>query len=160
MMAGRILWLALALAVVVFVGASSPSIAQRAPRVLFPTLAAAGAVLLVLSLVSSLVQLVRRYRGEGRVLLVPVVVIGVATTFLVVLPATHLVRALTVSRDGAPRIHTEFGAWRGAEGYPLLAPHRGIDVAGRIGDDVLAAADGRVTVAQPRFVRPDRRHRP
>ena len=41
-----------------------------------------------------------------------------------------------------------FGDWRGSEGYPRPSAHRGIDVAGRIGTDVLAAAEGRVTVAR------------
>jgi murein DD-endopeptidase MepM/ murein hydrolase activator NlpD len=41
-----------------------------------------------------------------------------------------------------------FGDWRGSEGYPRLSAHRGIDVAGPIGADVLAAADGRITVAR------------
>jgi murein DD-endopeptidase MepM/ murein hydrolase activator NlpD len=52
--------------------------------------------------------------------------------------------------DGAPRILTGFGDWRGAAGYPRLDAHRGIDVKGRVGADVLAAADGRITVARDR----------
>jgi murein DD-endopeptidase MepM/ murein hydrolase activator NlpD len=80
--------------------------------------------------------------------LLPLVVNIVATVFLVILPLTHLVRAIIPPGDGAPRIHTGFGNWLGAEGYPLPNPHRGIDVAGSIGADVLAAADGRVTVAR------------
>ena len=144
----RSLWLALPAAVLVFVGASSPAIAQRAPRFLFPALAAAGAALVVVSFVNSLVRLARDSRGEGRMRVLPGVVNVVAMTVLVVLPLTHLVRAMTASRDGAPRIHTGFGGWRGSEGYPLLSPHRGIDVAGRMGADVIAAADGRVTVAR------------
>jgi murein DD-endopeptidase MepM/ murein hydrolase activator NlpD len=87
-------------------------------------------------------------RSLIRFRVVPVVVNGLATLFLVVLPLTHLVRAITVSGDGAPRIHAGFGDWLGAEGYPRPSRHRGIDVAGRIGSDVLAAADGRVTVAR------------
>src|SRR5207245_5983309 len=35
-----------------------------------------------------------------------------------------------------------------AEGYPRLSPHRGIDFSGKTGADVLAAADGHVTVAE------------
>jgi murein DD-endopeptidase MepM/ murein hydrolase activator NlpD len=81
----------LPVAVALFVGASSPAIAQRTPRFLFPGLAIAG---------------------------------------------------------GAPRILAGFGDWRGAEGYPRLDPHRGIDVLGRVGSDVLAAAAGRVVVAR------------
>jgi murein DD-endopeptidase MepM/ murein hydrolase activator NlpD len=52
------------------------------------------------------------------------------------------------SAGGAPRILAGFGDWRGAEGYPRLDPHRGIDVLGRVGSDVLAAAAGRVVVAR------------
>ncbi len=147
-MTGSVLWLALPVAVVVFVGASSPSIAQRAPRFLFPALAAAGAALVMVSSVNALVQFVRSCRGEGRVRFFSLVINIVATVFLVVLPLTHLLRAMTPSGDGAPRIHTGFGDRLGAEGYPLLSPHRGIDIAGRRGADVLAAADGRVTVAR------------
>ena len=61
--------------------------------------------------------------------------------FLVILPLTHLLRAMAPPGAGAPRIHTGFGDWLGAEGYPLPGPHRGIDVGGIIGADVLAAAD-------------------
>ena len=147
-MAGRFLWLALPAAVLVFVGASSPWIAQRAPRFLFPGLAAAGAMLVVLSFVSSLVRLVRGCRGEGRPRFFPVVVNVVAMVVLVVLPAAQLLRAMTASRDGTPRILAGFGDWQGSEGYPRPSPHRGIDVAGRPGADVLASADGRVTVAR------------
>lgn len=45
-------------------------------------------------------------------------------------------------------MHTGFGAWLVAKGYPRLSPHRGVDVAARLGADVLAAADGLVTVAR------------
>src|SRR2546428_7708466 len=92
-----ILWFALPMAVVVFVGASTPWIAQRVPRFLFPAVAAAGAALVVFSLVSSLVWFVRRYRGEGRLRVFPVVVNVIAMVFLVILPLTHLVRAMTPS---------------------------------------------------------------
>jgi murein DD-endopeptidase MepM/ murein hydrolase activator NlpD len=144
----RGLWFGLSMVVLVFAGASSPSVAQRAPRFLFPALAAAGGALVAASFVNSLVRFVGRYRGEGRFRWVPVAVNAVATVFLVVLPLTHLLRAITASGDGAPRIHAGFGDWLGSEGYPRPSPHRGIDVAGRIGADVLAAADGRVTVAR------------
>ena len=147
-MAGRFLWLALPAAALVFLGAFSPWTAQRAPRFLFPGLAAAGAMLVVLSFVSSLVRLVRGCRGEGRPRFFPVVVNVVAMVVLVVLPAAQLLRAMTASRDGTPRILAGFGDWQGSEGYPRPSPHRGIDVAGRPGADVLAAADGRVTVAR------------
>lgn len=147
-LAGWVLWFALPTAVGVFVGASSPRAAQRAPRFLFPALAAAGAALVVFSFVNSLAGLVRHYRGEGRVRLFRIVINVIATIFLVVFPLAHLFRAMTASGDGAPRILTGFGDWVGAEGYPRPSPHRGIDIAGSVGADVLAAADGRVTVAR------------
>jgi murein DD-endopeptidase MepM/ murein hydrolase activator NlpD len=146
--AGRILRFGLPMAVLVVMGAHTPWIAQRVPRFTFPTVAAAGAAVIVLSFVNSLVQFVRRRRVEGRVRFFPVVVNVVALVFLVLLPLTHLLRAMTVSGDGAPRIHAGFGDWLGSEGYPRLSPHRGVDIGGRTGGDVLAAADGRVTVAR------------
>ncbi len=145
---GRTLWLALPAAVLVFVGASSPWVAQRTPRFLFPALAAVGAALAVFSFVRSLLQLVRRYRNEGRLQLFPVVVNVVAMLVLVVWPATHLLRAMTASGDGTPRVLAGFGDWHGSEGYPRPSPHRGLDVAAGLGADVLAAADGRVAVAR------------
>jgi hypothetical protein len=145
---GRARWLALPVAVGVVAGASSPWVAQRVPRFFFPALAVAGAVLVVASLVRALVRFVRRWRGEGRVRFLPVAVNIVATAIFVVLPLTHLLRAMTPPGAGAPRIHTGFGDWLGSEGYPLPRPHRGIDVAGAVGADVLAAADGRVGVAR------------
>jgi murein DD-endopeptidase MepM/ murein hydrolase activator NlpD len=98
--------------------------------------------------VNSLVQFVRRHRVEGRLHVLPVIVNGVGMVFLVLLPLSHLVRAMTPSGGGTPRIHTGFGDWLGSEGYPLLSRHRGVDIASRMGADVLAAADGRVTVAR------------
>src|SRR5437899_12277313 len=144
--AGPILRFGLPMAILVIMGAHPPWIAHLVPRFLFPALAAAGAALIVFSFVTSLVQSVRRRRVEGRLSFFPVVVNVVAMVFLVLLPTTHLVRAVTPSGDGAPRIHAGFGDWLGAEGYPRLSPHRGVDVAGRMGADVLAAAPGRVTV--------------
>jgi murein DD-endopeptidase MepM/ murein hydrolase activator NlpD len=147
-LAGRAPWLALPAGVVVLVGASTPWIAQRVPRFLFPAVAAAGAALVAFSLVNSLVRFVRGLRAEARFRFFPVVMNVVATVFLVILPLTHLLRAMTPSGDGAPAILAGFGDWLGAEGYPRLNPHRGIDIAGSMGADVLAAADGRVTVAR------------
>jgi murein DD-endopeptidase MepM/ murein hydrolase activator NlpD len=144
---GLILWLALP-AAALWAASSSPAIAQRSPRFLFPALAVAGAALLVASLMSSLVQLVRRYRDDGRLRLFPVVANVAVTVLLVVLPFSRAVGLLAPSGGGVPRVLAGFGDWRGAEGYPRLSPHRGVDVAGRIGADVLAAADGRVTAAR------------
>jgi murein DD-endopeptidase MepM/ murein hydrolase activator NlpD len=111
-------------------------------------LAAVGAALIVLWFVTSLVQFLQCYRAEGRLRFLPVVVSVAAMVLLVLLPLVHLVRAVAPPVDGTPRIHTGFGDWLGSEGYPRLSPHRGVDVAGRMGADVLAAADGRVTVAR------------
>ena len=145
---GRILWFALPAAVLVFAAAFFPSISQRVPRFASPALAMVGAALIVFSCVSSLVRSVRRYRSDGRFRVLSVIVNAIATIFLVVLPLTRLLGVLTASGGGAPRILAGFGDWLGGEGYPRLSPHRGVDIAGSIGMDVLAAADGRVTVAR------------
>ena len=105
-------------------------------------------VLIALSFVSSLVRFAGRDRAEGRFRVFPVLVNAVVVMIFVVLPLTHLLRAMTASGDGAPRILAGFGAWLGGEGYPRPSPHRGIDVAARMRADVLAAAAGRVTVAR------------
>jgi murein DD-endopeptidase MepM/ murein hydrolase activator NlpD len=140
-----LLWIAAAL---VFAASSSPSIAQRVPRLLFPAAGAVGAVLVTAVFVGSLGRLVRNYR-EGRPLfLTPVVVSLVALVFLGILPAIHFWRAFVPSHDRAPRILARFGDWFGSEGYPLFRGHRGLDIKGSPGSDVLAAADGRVTVAR------------
>jgi murein DD-endopeptidase MepM/ murein hydrolase activator NlpD len=141
---GRLRWLALPVAVAVLVGASSPAIAQRTPRFLFPALAIAGAALLVLSVVKA----ARDHRRGARRSIIGLVVLAVATLLFVVLPLARFVYMMTPTAGGTPRILTDFGDWRGAEGYPRLDPHRGIDVKGRVGADVLAAAEGRVTVAR------------
>jgi|SRR6266851_222032 len=145
---GRFLRLILPVTIVVFMGASSPWIAQRAPRFLFPALAVSGAVLVTRSFVDSLARFVQHYSGERRLRFFPVVLNAIAMVFLVILPFTHLLRVIAPPRDGTPPILSGFGAWLGAEGYPLPSPHRGLDVAGLTGGNVLAAADGRVTVAR------------
>ena len=89
--AGRTLWLA---PILVFAGASSPSIAQRVPRFLFPALAVVGAALLLLSLTTSLVRFARRYGTEGRVRLVPVIVNAAATALFVVAAGKPELRSL------------------------------------------------------------------
>jgi murein DD-endopeptidase MepM/ murein hydrolase activator NlpD len=145
--AGRLLSLGLLTGVVVLAAASTPSVAQHLPRFVFPAVAAVGAALIVGSFVRSLVRFARRSR-DGRLRILPLAVSLVAMVVFVILPATHLVRAIVPSRDGAPRILAGFGDWLGAEGYPRPSAHRGLDVAARMGADVLAAADGRVTVAR------------
>lgn len=127
---------------------SSPTVAQRAPRPLFPVLGAAGALFLTIALVISLVRLVRHYRQERPMRVGSVAINLFLFIGLVVMPLTHLQHALTPRRDGAPRILARFGDWFGAEGYPRFSRHRGLDIKGRPGADVLAAANGRVTVAR------------
>jgi murein DD-endopeptidase MepM/ murein hydrolase activator NlpD len=141
---GWLRWLALPVAVAVLVGASSPAIALRTPRFLFPALAITGAALLVLSVVRA----ARAYRSGARRPTVGLAMLAIATLLFVVLPLARFVYVMAPAAGGAPRILTGFGDWRGAEGYPRLDPHRGIDVKGRVGADVLAAAEGRVTVAR------------
>ncbi len=144
----RALYVGLLATVALFWGASSPAIAQRAPRFFFPALAALGAGLLVLSLVRGLTRLVRGDREQGLRGLLPVLLIAAATILFVVLPGARLLEVLVHPRGGPPQILTGFGAWRGSEGYPRLDPHRGLDIKGHVGADVLAAAEGRVTAAR------------
>jgi murein DD-endopeptidase MepM/ murein hydrolase activator NlpD len=140
---GPFLGLGLPVALLVLAGASSPWIAQRTPRFVFPALAAAGGGAALFALARAVARLAR---GERR--LVPVVVGVGATVVFVVLPLTRVVGVLRGGEHGAPRVLAAFGDWLGSEGYPRLSRHRGLDVAARPGADVLAAADGRVTVAR------------
>jgi murein DD-endopeptidase MepM/ murein hydrolase activator NlpD len=140
----RLRWLALPVAVALLMGASSPAIAQRSPRFLFPALAIAGAALLVRALIRAARD---RRRGVPRPTL-ELVVLAIATLLFAVLPSARFVYMMAPAASGAPRILAGFGDWRGAEGYPRLDLHRGIDIKGRLGRDVLAAAEGRVTVAR------------
>ncbi len=75
---GRFLRLILPVTIVVFMGASSPWIAQRAPRFLFPALAVSGAVLVTRSFVDSLARFVQHYSGERRLRFFPVVLNAIA----------------------------------------------------------------------------------
>ena len=145
-MTGWLRWLALPIGVAVLVGASSPAIAQRSPRFLFPVLGIAGAALLV----RSLIRAARDHRSGRPRSLVRLALLAVATLLFAVLPLARFVYMMAPSAGRAPLILAGFGAWRGAEGYPRLDPHRGIDVKGRVGGDVLAVADGRITVARDR----------
>jgi murein DD-endopeptidase MepM/ murein hydrolase activator NlpD len=146
--AARLPRLALPAAVLVLVAASSSSVAQRVPRWFFPTVAIAGAPLILFSLATSGIRLVRRYREDGRLRVLPVVANLVAAMFFVVVPSTRWLRLVTAPEGGAPRILAGFGEWLGGEGYPRLSPHRGVDVAGPVGADVLAVVAGRVVVAR------------
>ena len=128
----------------VLFSAASPAIAQRTPRALCPALAIVGGALLALFLVRAVRQLRRGAHRPGLGLLV----LAIATVLFAVLPLARLVYLLAPAAARSPRILTGFGDWRGAEGYPLLKPHRGLDIKGRVGDDVLAAAEGRITVAR------------
>lgn len=147
-MTRRILRVGLPVAVLVLVAAHSPSIAHRVPRFFFPAVAIAGAALVVYSFVRSLVRFVRGSGKERRGRVLSVVVTGVATTVFLILPSARLLAVLTALGGQAPLVLAGFGDWRGSEGYPRLSAHRGLDIAGRVGADVLAAADGRVTVAR------------
>jgi murein DD-endopeptidase MepM/ murein hydrolase activator NlpD len=139
--------LGVAVAILAVVAAASPSIAQRLPRFFFPVVAAVGGALAVFTFARALARVVRqdrRRRGDlGRLL-----VAGVAMIALAVLPASRLLGVITAPPGGPPRILGAFGDWLGGEGYPRLSPHRGLDFKGPPGADVLAAADGRVTVAR------------
>ena len=69
---GRLRWLALPAAAAVVLGASSPAIAQRAPRFLFPALAIAGAALLV----RAVIRAARAHRHGTRRPMVRLLVAG------------------------------------------------------------------------------------
>ena len=58
------------------------------------------------------------------------------------------VLAVASACSGHPRILSGFGDLRGGEGYIRQdGPHQGVDIAGVVGDAVLAPADGYVVVA-------------
>jgi len=144
----RLFRLGLPVTILILIAAHSPSVAQRVPRLTFPVVAAVGAALIVFSFVRSVARLVAAPGADRRRRVLPLAFSFVALVFLVIFPAVHVVRAISPPADRAPRIHTGFGDWLGSEGYPRLSSHRGIDVAGSMGADVLAAADGRVSVAR------------
>ena len=141
-------WLGLPVAAALVLVASSPWIGQLLPRFLIPTLAGVGAAWASITFVAALLRLAhgdRHERGSNlRRLAVPLV----AVVVLAVMPLSHLVGLLTAPSTGPPHILAAFGDWFGSEGYPLPGPHRGVDLASRVGADVLAAADGRVVVAR------------
>ena len=141
-------WLALPMMAIVLAGASSPWISQRLPRFFFPALTAVGAALALVGLGRAVGRAVRQYRTKQRLPIRSLLINTLAVVVIVALPVTRLAGLISAPPTGPPRILAGFGAWLGGEGYPRLSPHRGVDVAGTIGDDVLAAADGRVTVAR------------
>jgi murein DD-endopeptidase MepM/ murein hydrolase activator NlpD len=141
---GRLGWFIVLLA---FFSASSPAIAQRTPRFLFPALAVVGGKLALVFFARALSRLVRT-TGERRRAVLPLLVNAVAMLVLVVFPGVRFIEVMTPASGRVPRVLAGFGDWRGSEGYPRMTPHRGLDVAARPGSDVLAAADGRITVAR------------
>lgn len=141
-------WLGLPLAAALIVAASSPWVGQRLPRFLIPTLACLGAAWAAITFVRAVLRLAHDRRGERGENLRRFAVTLVAAVVLAVLPLSRLVGLLTAPSTGPPHVLAAFGGWFGSEGYPLPGPHRGVDLAGRVGTDVLAAADGRVIVAR------------
>lgn len=129
-------------------GATRPEIAQRLPRFFFPAVAAIGGALVLFFFGRTLVRSARLYQQAGGVRVLSLILGAVATVFLVVLPLTRVLGLVLGPRGGAPRVLVGFGDWFGGEGYPRPSRHRGVDFAGAVGADVLAAADGRVTVAR------------
>ena len=124
---------------VVLIAASTPSVAQVLPRFFFPGAALVGAVASTIAVVRALL------RGRPHLRLLVAVI---AFLVLAVLPVIRLVGVLAAPSSGPPYILAAFGDWLGSEGYPLPGPHRGVDIKGAVGSDVLAAADGRVVVAR------------
>ena len=141
------LGLGLVAGALVYLAASTPTVAHALPHLLFPLVGATGAALALLALARA-VAAVARADDPMAARLGAVGLNAAVVVVLVVLPGQHLVRALVPPGDGTPPILTGFGDWSGAEGYPLFARHRGIDVAARPGADVIAAAPGRVSVAR------------
>jgi murein DD-endopeptidase MepM/ murein hydrolase activator NlpD len=116
---------------------------------LFPVIAAVGAAVVTGVFVSTLVRAVRARRRGRPPRLLPVVVATAAFVLFAVLPSVRAVHLLRPASVGAPRILSGFGDWLGAEGYVRInGRHGGLDVAGRFGTPVLAAAGGRVRVAR------------
>lgn len=140
--------LALPAVAALIAAAASPSIAQRVPRFFFPAIALVGGVLAARGFVRALLRLARGERPRRGREVLSLGMLLIAFVFLAVLPLVRLVGLLTASSTGPPYILAAFGDWIGGEGYPHPGRHRGIDVKGAVGSDVLAAADGRVVLAR------------
>ena len=140
--------LGLPVAALVLAAGSSPAIAQRLPRFFFPAGAVVGAALALRAFGRALGRAVRQLRSQQRLPVLSLLINGLVVILLVVLPLWRLVGLMTPPAEGRPRILAAFGDWLGGEGYPTMSSHRGIDVAGDVGADVLAAAAGRVSAAR------------
>jgi murein DD-endopeptidase MepM/ murein hydrolase activator NlpD len=141
-------WLGLPLAAALILAASSPTIGQLLPRFFFPAVAFVGAVWAAIVFVRAVLRLVRGDRTERGSNLRRLAVALLGIVVLAVLPLSRLVGVLTAPATGPPYILAAFGDWLGGEGYPHPGRHRGVDIKGPVGSDVLAAADGRVVVAR------------
>ncbi len=135
-------------AAALMLAASSPSIAHAVPRFLFPTVAVVGAGLMTVAFARASLAVVRNPRADRARAVRRFALTSLGFVILTLLPLTRFVGVLTAPAAGPPRILAGFGDWLGGEGYPRSSPHRGLDFAGRVGTDVLAAADGRVVVAR------------
>ena len=133
---------------IVIAAAAAPSIAHALPRFFFPALALGGGVMAAIGLVRALLRLARGERLPGGRDALRFTVVAIAFIFLAVLPLVRLLGVLGAPSTGPPYVLAGFGDWIGGEGYPHPGRHRGIDVKGVVGSDVLAAADGRVVLAR------------
>jgi hypothetical protein len=72
---------------------------------------AVGAAVIVVSLAKSLAGLLRQYRDERRVRVMPILANVVLAVSFVMMPLMHLARAVTPPQAGAVRILADFGDW-------------------------------------------------
>ena len=133
---------------IVIAAAASPSIAHALPGFFCPAVTLIGGVAATAGLVRALLRFARGERLPRVHDAVRLAAVLVAFVLLAVLPLIRLIGVLTAPSTGPPYILAGFGDWIGGEGYPHPGRHRGIDVRGAVGSDVLAAADGRVVLAR------------